>query len=668
MNRFVWLLFLIPLCSISQQTYTGIIKNHYTNESLSFANIKLTDLKLFHSNIYGNFEFETSKTIREFTVSYVGFQPKTIKIIPNTFHYEVYLTPKTEQLNEVIIQASENESLRIVKNIIENEPMNNLLKNLSNFNYNAYNKTVISANPDSISAKIDTIFKVENGKRVLKKVDSSSFKMKNILDKRHLYISEKISNFHYKKGSEVKEEILGVRIAGFKQPLYEILSLNFSDFNIYDENYIIAGTKYINPISNQGLKEYRYKILDTVKTENGNSLMVYFKPKKTDENTGLEGVLFVDSNRFSITKAILELKGLIYIKLTQEFGYDNTINNWFPMEKVLIMSRGTNQKNISLFGGMVKFEQEKATDSTNTSRKKPSNFVQFTSTTANSNFIFNDLKPIASFAEKIKINDTAHLKTKDFWNQFRLDSISLKDQKTYQEIDSILLKRNIEHKIELARELIKGYYPTKYFNFNLAKILTLNNYEGLRIGVGGETNRNISDKYKLAGYLAYGTKDNDFKFQYGASTRLHKYYNTWLGVHYTNDLKEAAALDFMLDNTSFSLLNPRNLNISDFYQHKTISVNLTHDILPNLESKLKLTTGDYKTVFDYAYLNQAELKSNYHLTDLSVGLLYSPFTDYMRTPIGKIKITAGFTDFLFQATQSFDGLLEGDYNFTQLIF
>lgn len=664
MKQLIYLFLLFPIFVFSQNPFNGIVKNAKTNEPLSFANITTSDQKIYYTNTFGKFEIHSNKLIQSFTVSYVGFYPKTIKYQSDINYYEVLLAPKTEQLNEVVIEASDNLALRIIKQVLATEPQNNILKKFDNFNYDAYTKIVVTANPDSISSKIDTVFSTENEKRVLKKIDSSSFKMKNILDKRHLYISEKISNHHYKKGSEIKEQVLATRMAGLKQPFFELLALNFSDFHIYDANYIVAGNNYPNPISSQGINEYRFKILDTVKTSKGRSFMIYFKPKKIKTTAGLEGLLFIDDTHFAITKLILELKAIIYVRLNHEFEYDTALNNWFSCNKELVITKGMNQNNISLFGNMVKFESSKKNDH----KKEVADFIYFSSKTFNSNLKINSDKKIPSFAEKIRISDDVHQKSEEFWNLYRTDSITQRDSKTYIVIDSIAQKYKIEHKIELFRELSKGYVPLNFFSLNLGKILTLNQYEGLRLGFGGETNHRFSTNYKIEGYLAYGTKDNDFKYHYGASTRLNKYHNTWIGLTYTNDLKEAAAMDFMLENTSFSLLNPRNLNISDFYHHKNYTFQVKHDILPELESQLQLSAGNYETVFKYAFQKDGELKNDYDLTNLSIGFLYRPFDKYMKTPVGKTKISSGYTDFLFQTTQSFNDLLDGNYNFTRFIF
>ena len=59
-------------------------------------------------------------------------------------------------------------------------------------------------------------------------------------------------------------------------------------------------------------------------------------------------------------------------------------------------------------------------------------------------------------------------------------------------LDSIAKEENVEKMINLGRNVLNGYYPTKYFNLDLGKIINLNNYEGLRVGFGGITNSNFS--------------------------------------------------------------------------------------------------------------------------------------------------------------------------------
>jgi hypothetical protein len=66
-------------------------------------------------------------------------------------------------------------------------------------------------------------------------------------------------------------------MAGFKQPVYEILSQSFS---VYDRNYELFETKYHSPIADDATYDYNYKLLDTVAIDGRLSYMIYFKTKK----------------------------------------------------------------------------------------------------------------------------------------------------------------------------------------------------------------------------------------------------------------------------------------------------------------------------------------------------------------------------------------------------
>ena len=411
--------------------------------------------------------------------------------------------------------------------------------------------------------------------------------------------------------------------------------------------------------------------MDTVKTESGNSILIYFKPKEKKETLGIEGVLYIDNLSFALTKAMAELKGMVNVKATQNYSYIKPSNIWFPQEMDLVLKKGDNKERISLFGGSVKFGESKKNDSiVSTKNKSEGDVVYFISKATNSNIEINTPIVVKSAAPTIQFNDDAAKKKENFWDEYRTDSITERGKNTYKVIDSIVKVEgeNIEQKINIGRNILNGIYPTKYINLNLGKILNFNNYEGFRIGFGGETNSNFSDTFKLESYLAYGTKDTDFKYTLGTSFRLNKNTNTWIGANYTNDIKEAASLDFIAMNSSFSLLNLRNLNLSQFYNYKTVSALLKHDFRPNLEAEFQLSTGDYNPLFNYQYISSNKNLSEYSLTTAIFGFQYNPKNEYMNSPIGKLRIKNEFPQFTFQFTKSFENVMNGDFNFTQVNF
>ena len=670
MKKAFFLLFLFPMLVLSQNQIQGIVTDSKTKKPLPFASVITNTGFGVLTNVDGKFFIQTKKPFKSIKISYIGYT--SLEILNNTKDrfLQLELTASVENLDEVLITAKENPALQIIRNAIKNKPKNNIEKALNTFKFNAYNKILVTANPDSINAKIDSVFILKkDGTKEFSKLDSSNFKFKKEILNKHLYISEKISEYQFQKGKKKKEVVLASRMAGLKQPIYELLAITFQDLSFYNEFYTLAGTKYINPLAKNALKHYNYKILDTINNGKSKSFIIYFKPKENKEILGIEGILYIDTKQFAITKAIAELKGIVNVKATQNYNYIEANKIWFPSAMNIVLRKGTNNQNIALFGGTIKFSENKKNDSiVNTSAKEESDVTYFISTTTNSNIIINIPVTVKKSASTIQFKDDAHKKTEQFWNLYRSNSLTKRGESTYTFLDSVAKSEGVEKKLNLARNILKGYFPTKYINLNLGKILNLNNYEGVRLGLGGETNPNFSNIFKIESYIAYGTKDKDIKYSFGASFRLDKNTNTWFGGNFTNDLKEASALDFIKENNSFSPINPRNLNIDKFYNYKTINSFISHDIKPNLEAKLQFSSGDYLPVFDYQFISSNKNLINYKLTLATIGLQYNPKSEYMNSPIGKLSIKNAFPQFTFQLTKSFENLFQSDFDFTRINF
>ncbi len=659
-----------PFLCFSQYQVSGILTDDKTNEPLPFANVLIDEYTGTVTNIDGEFTLKSSQNITTIYISYIGYESQTITLSKNNSFLKIALTQNVESLSEVIVTSTENPALRIIRNAIENKRKNNIESALNTFQFNSYNKLLISANPDSISGELDSVFKLKkDGTKHFITIDSSNYEFKKQIDRSHIYMTEKISKYTFELGKKKKETILASRMAGLKQPLYEFLAITIQDFDFYDNSYTIVGTKYVNPIANNALKQYDYQILDTVKNSQGNSFMIYFKPKKKEDIIGLQGVLYIDDKSFALTSAIAELRGVIDIKATQSYKYIPENNIWFPIETHITIKKGKNGEAISLFGGAVSFSQgETKRDSTiiRSKRKGPEDVSYFSSKSTNFDIEINKNITVKKAANTIEILDDAYKKDEDFWNQYRTDSITKRGKETYVVMDSIFEEEGAEKKLNLARGLLNGYFPTKYINLDLGKIISYNNYEGFRVGFGGITNTNFSNKYRLESYVAFGTKDTDFKYKIGGSARLNRATNTWIGINYTDDLKESAAMNFISERNSFFGLNTRNLNLSDFFNYKTTNILFEHDILSNLETKLQLSAGNYKPTFNYTYISIDKLLQDYNLTTATIGIQYNPNSEYMNSPLGKMKIKDAYPQFLFQITKSFENVFESDFDFTRI--
>ena len=186
--KYFYCSFLLFSISIQAQfQLSGIVKDGSNNKPLPFASIYVSTGMNTISDVDGKFSITTLAPISEFTISYIGYDKKTTLTEKERSFYQISLHQNTNNLQEIII-PSENPAVAIIRKVIAKKTQNNPLKKLDSFEFKCYNNLVITANPDSISSKIDTISILKNNI----KIDSSNYKFKKTVQKQHLFQTEKV--------------------------------------------------------------------------------------------------------------------------------------------------------------------------------------------------------------------------------------------------------------------------------------------------------------------------------------------------------------------------------------------------------------------------------------------------------------------------------------------
>ncbi|OXA71851.1 hypothetical protein B0A67_09580 [Flavobacterium aquidurense] len=663
MKLFCLLSLFFTLTIQAQFQINGIVTDS-NNKPLPFATITTSDNINTITDVDGKFIFKPSANASSFSVSYIGFQTKIIAITDKRY-YLIPLSQKTDDLKEVVI-SNENPALTIIKKVIENKNKNNPQKKLSTFEYKSYNKLIVTANPDSIDGRIDSTaaYKDFNKKRI--NIDSSDYKFKEIISKQHLFQTEKVSQYQF-GNNKLKETILGTKMAGFKNPIYEVIAFNLQSISIYDNKYELFETKYENPISNSAPANYNYKILDTVNIKGRETYMIYFKNKHKRKSSGLEGVLYIDQENFAIAKAVMRIKGVLDISGIHEFEYVPSEKIWFQSNTTFKIVKGKNDDDIKILGGTIQFDGD-VEDNFEPRKKSASDFTYLLSESDNFDIHYNTTTPIKNPALYMEIKEDASKKPEEFWNEYRKESLDLKGQKTYQLIDSLSIKKRIESRLGFGRKIINGYIPIGPVDLDLKKIISYNNYEGFRLGLGGITNDRFSKNFRIEGYSAYGTKDGEVKYSLGTGVLLDKSSNTWVNAYYTDDVREIASTVFAVDKRVFKIYDPRPINISTFYKYVSWKANVQTKIIPKTEAVFELARTYVAPQFDYLFNYGGKLYSDYVMTTAMVSIVWAPFSDFMQTPTGRNETDKRFPRFTFQYTQSLPNVLENDFTFGKIDF
>jgi len=656
------LLFFFTLSAEAQTAITVTVKEEETNAPLPFSTVSTNGVN-YVTDIDGKVTLQNPGTV--FTSSYTGYTPKKTYVKDGVRFYTVLLSTQIGMLNELVIN-SQNEAKDIISKAIRRKPVNDPQRKLESFQYKTYDRLLVTANPDSISGKIDSVYIYEKAGRRLEKIDSASFKFKKIIDRQHLYQAEKVSEYKFNKTQGLKQNVIATRMAGFKKPLYELIGLKLQSYSVYADDIDLLEAKYAGPLADNAVNEYNFKILDTVSINNRSTYMIYFDAKKHLKRK-MRGVLYIDRDNYGVARAILRVRNIIDVTSIHYFEYEEGVQLWFPDRKILTITKGNNKADLKILGETIKFDATATADSNR--KKEPSDYVYLQSEEKNFDKEFNIPVTLRRTAVKIEIKDAAVGRPPEYWNQFQPDTLDARSPTTYMALDSLVAKDNWEQRIILGKRIINGYLPVGAVDADLRQIIKYNNYEGFRLGLGGITNNKFAETFRLSGYGAYGTKDGEFKYSLGGAIRLGKFSNSWVGGSFSDDIKEIGSTSFATDKRVFKIYDPRPINISTFYNYQTWQAYIETKIIPKTESMWQLTRSRIDPKFNYLYLQDGSNPYRlFNLTTASVAIQWNPFSDFMQTPDGRIEIEKRYPKFAFQYTQAVEGIWGSDFDFGKFDF
>jgi hypothetical protein len=658
--RKIWIFLLVLLCNsaFSQKTMLGQVIDYDTTVPIAFAKITYNN-KTILSNWEGKFSIDIKNDNKPILFSYKGYYDKThYQTVGAKFLLIKMVSNNTMKEQEVF---SENQVNLIIKKVIENKPKNQPEKALNTFEYKNYEHLFVSANPDSISSKIDTIYKKSLfGKKKIQ-LDSTNYKFKRLVEKQHIYQTEKVNLIQHNNDG-TKETILATRMAGFKKPLYEYLGLNLVSYSLYENQLEILEIPIQNPISNYGRNMFVFKIIDTVKIEDRSVYQIYFQPKKMKTNS-LRGLLYVDAENFGIAKAFYRIYGLININATYTFNYLKDHQIWFPEKRKFLVVKGENSEDLNVLGSTIKFNsslegiQKDASDQI---------FLKLESTPYD--IKINQLVSFKTPSIKIDVPETSMSKPDSYWNSLKKDSLDVRKIATYTNLDSLSVAENIENKIIFGKKIFNGYLPVKMVDIDLKSILKYNNFEGFRLGIGLVTNNKLSEKYKISGFVAYGFKDDKLKYGLTPSYLLNKETNTWISASYSDDLSEIGQIQFATQARRFKIYDPRPINISTFYSNKVFSSFIETKYIPKTDIYFGISRSEIKPLFDYTFIAKENYYTNFNIAAAQFSIQWNPFSGYMQTSSGRLEIEKRFPKFSLQITKSIANVMGSDFDFTKIDF
>jgi hypothetical protein len=604
------LLFLFTLSSIGlwAQGFRGKVVDSETGESLPFVNITVNGTKKgTASDIDGNFFFSYDiKSVEYLEFSFIGYEKLKVEGIQDKQVYR--MKEATQALQEVTVVPGLNPAHRIIKNAVSNKDQNRP-KSLESFAYISYSKLVVGLNVDSVDATIDTITKTQ-GDSIVYLPDSSRYEMVEYAEKQHLFLVETVTERKYLAPARDNEKVLAQRTSGFKNPLFSLIATQMQAFSFYDNYFSMLGEDFLNPLTKGSTKKYIFIIEDTTYNDLKDTVYtIRFLPKPNYAFRPMKGRISINSKNWAVQNVIASP-----VWESNEDRLDFTIRQyyekfdertWFPVQLSAEAHFKRDDKNGSL----------------------PTAVLH---TYIKDIEINPELKKSKISRADISIDELAVENANDILDQYRNDSLTSKESKTYQVIDSIGKAENLDRQLRILSTVASGKVPLYYVDLELDKIIDYNEYEGFRLGVGLHTNSRFSRWFKTGGYFAYGFKDRVWKYGYDVSIMLNKVYNLSVLGGYSFDIEETGGVNkFMVSPPRLVIAdNYRGLFVEQFDQNSEAFFGFTFDPIPSLNAKLLYRRQNMFTIGSYRFIEQTEdgfnSRNGFIFQELALGLRYAP--------------------------------------------
>lgn len=579
-----------------------------------------------------------------------GYRDK--KIVAYGKDITIFLDPITVELSYAEFTNDDSDARRIIKQVIQNKSKNSI-ENLKTYQYKSYSKFLVTANKDSLPYIMDP----------RNEEDSSYNDIRKLLDQSHLMLGERAMDHKFSDKLGKKNVVKATRISGTKIPVYEFVAMQPISHSFEDEKIDFFFKQFTNPISQSGLQEYRYRIVEEEKLEGRDMIVVAFFPqKRIDNKQQIKGHVWIDKKTKALAKFYAEN---LSDKSIAELEMDWTLvkDYWFPLQQRYRMDGGnisypTVKDSVAPDGKVV----------LDTIKKKEKVWIHLTTS-------FKDVETPKEFESKEfrGYTNEIDMNTMDDWDQtlesYRDNSLTSQERNTYVKIDSIGEKYNMDRNIRLLRIISSGgKYSIGKFDWDLTKIVNYNDYEGFRLGLGGNTNYKLSEDFSLNGYVAYGFRDEKFKFGGGADFFVNKPYSGKLFAKYAQDVEASGRNPILLQNNYMKFLynNLNNVYNDFFYSYRKVTVGYEQDIFQNVTFQLTANYNEQTPEFNYFYQDNRP-DETYLSFDTQLALRWAPKDQNVRTPYGKVTIKSGLPVFYLTASKGWN-VFNADYTPAKLDF
>jgi len=637
---FIGLLCFLPFALCSQSDVRGRTIDSLTKEPLAFVAVMISGSQQgTYSDIDGYFELSILNyqlSIINLEFHYLGYQTLVFEY-PGEEYWVVQMVQSSETLPEVVIRPGENPAERIIRLAIENKTRNNPESEHS-FTYDSYNKLILTA-------ALDSALFVDEAK--YNSLDSNQQRNVDFFRTSHIGLMESISQRKYMPPGRSEETVIATRVSGLQDPTFALLGTQLQSFSFYGETVDILGVAYLSPLANGSISKYLFIIEDTTFAGTDTVFAISYRPRKGKNFEGMKGQLFINTNGYALQNVLAEPSEVTgtSVVIQQQYEKINDVQ-WFPVQLNSFITFLTAQVNgfglVGIFRSYLKNIE-----------------------------LDVDMKAREFTPVTLQLKRLAAKQPDSLWNKYRDRPLDDKELRTYHIVDSVGKAENFDLNLKLLSAVLNGQIPWGVVNFDILRLMNVNGWEGLRLGLGAHTSDQLSPYWNVGGYYAYGFRDKGHKYGTDLKVHINRKRNAWLRLLYEYDVSETGGNQ--LEKSSL-VLNPTNyyglfINRMDKYEKMGLEINTR--ALRNITTTFFGYTRITHTFDNYRFSTTSaegvELFSNqFNTTETGVTVRYAPGEKLARAGMKEVRLGGRFPILWLRYTKGLDNVLNGELDFNRI--
>ncbi len=529
---FVFCLFNFHLLAQQTTIITGRVTEAKTNAGVPFANLyfkgsytgAVTDFD-------GNYSIQTTEHHDSIYVSLIGYRSKARPVKnEKTQVINFQITSEALNLGSVEVRPGINPAVRIIKHAIENKSSYNR-DQLQSVQFVSYTKQ---------EADIDNVTEKMRKRRFLKDITKMWDKLDTLAgmeSKANLpvYMSEITSEvYSYKEAKNRREDVSAIKIkfVGMKDGsgVSQLSGTDFKNYNFCDNNVAIQGKDFLSPIADNALLFYNYYLVDSVVIDSFKCFKIDCRPKNK-KDPAYTGMLWITDTTFAIKQ--------LDLGITEDVNF-NLVDR-ARIQQVLIPTDA---------GPWVPYQTRVMIDYTNVTNKLISMIMHIYN--CNKYYVVNQPKEKEFYETRTNYAEDALLKDSSYWKLTRPEKLTPLEEQSYNMIDTVRNIPFVKNAVSILYLLASGYKDIGPVDIgHYINLYAYNKYEGSRIRLGFRTNAKFSKNWIIRGYVAYGFRDNAFKYNLQLERILTRFPWSKIGAQYRYDVDQIG--------TSFNYSNTMNL-------------------------------------------------------------------------------------------------------------